>query len=104
MTFVDISFLAFFAVIMTLFAAASSVRARLWILALASYVFYAWWDWRFVPLLAFTTLAGYVGGMLIARRPSWLAAAIVTILAPLIFFKYAVFILDNLSMVLAVAE
>jgi len=27
-------------------------RGWTWFMILASYVFYAWWDWRFLPLLA----------------------------------------------------
>ncbi len=33
----------------------------------ASYVFYGWWDWRFLFLIAFTSLLSYVSGLLIDR-------------------------------------
>ena len=33
----------------------------------ASYVFYGWWDWRFLVLLAFTSACSYVSGLLIER-------------------------------------
>ena len=33
------------------FWALRSTQLRLALLALASYVFYAWWDWRFLPLM-----------------------------------------------------
>ena len=33
----------------------------------ASYVFYGWWDWRFLFLIAFTSLCSYVSGLLIDR-------------------------------------
>ena len=36
---------------------------------LASYVFYGWWDWRFLLLIAFTSLCSYVSGLLIHRIP-----------------------------------
>lgn len=36
-------------------------------LVVASYVFYGWWDWRFLILIALTTLFSYVSGRLIAR-------------------------------------
>lgn len=32
---------------------------------LASYVFYGWWDWRFLILIAFTSLCSYASGLLI---------------------------------------
>ena len=34
---------------------------------LASYVFYGWWDWRFLILIAFTSLCSYASGILIER-------------------------------------
>ena len=33
----------------------------------ASYLFYGWWDWRFLLLIAFTTLGSYLSGLGIAR-------------------------------------
>ncbi|MFZ0059516.1 MAG: hypothetical protein WAL35_05655, partial [Acidimicrobiales bacterium] len=39
---------------------------KLFILA-ASYVFYSWWDWRFVFLLAASTLCTVTGGFLVDR-------------------------------------
>ena len=33
----------------------------------ASYVFYGWWDWRFLFLIAFTSLCSYVAGLLIEK-------------------------------------
>src|SRR5688572_5200731 len=35
------------------------VRWRMSVLALASYAFYAWWDWRFVLLMIASTSANY---------------------------------------------
>ena len=36
----------------------------------ASYVFYGWWDWRFLLLIAFTSLCSYVFGLLISKNLS----------------------------------
>ena len=33
----------------------------------ASYLFYGWWDWRFLLLIAFTSLCSYASGLLIGR-------------------------------------
>lgn len=33
----------------------------------ASYVFYGWWDWRFLVLIAFTSICSYVAGSLIGK-------------------------------------
>jgi len=34
----------------------------------ASYFFYGWWDWRFLFLIAFTSLCSYLSGIWIGRR------------------------------------
>ena len=40
---------------------------NLFVLA-ASYLFYGWWDWKFLLLIALTTLCSYGSGLLIARQ------------------------------------
>ena len=32
-----------------------------------SYLFYGWWDWRFLLLIAFTTFCSWLSGVLIER-------------------------------------
>ena len=66
---------------------------KLFILA-ASYVFYAWWDWRFVFLLAASTVCTATGGFLVDRaatergRRAGLIATLVAELGLLGWFKY----------------
>lgn len=36
----------------------------------ASYVFYGWWDWRFLLLIAFISLCSYASGLLIEKQKS----------------------------------
>lgn len=61
---------------------------------IASYVFYGWWDWRFLLLIAFTSFCSWGSGLLIAKSPTpktakaWTAANIVLNLAILAVFKY----------------
>lgn len=65
---------------------------------LASYVFYGWWDWRFLILIAFTSLCSYVSGLLIQKSQItndqspiaklWLLLNIVLNLGILAVFKY----------------
>ena len=62
---------------------------------LASYVFYGWWDYRFLILIAFTSLCSWGSGLLIAKSREvraksrfWLIANIVLNLAILAVFKY----------------
>lgn len=67
----------------------------------ASYVFYGWWDWRFLALIAFTSAWSYVVGLLELRRweskPSraLLVVSIVVNLGILGFFKYFNFFVDS---------
>lgn len=81
---------------------------RLAFLALASYVFYGWWDWRYLPLLWCVTLADYIASKVIAgtaderRRKLALTAAALVDLGVLAVFKYAGFFLDSLSGLAAV--
>ncbi len=42
------------------------VGRNLFIIA-ASYLFYGWWDWRFLVLIAFTSLSAYLSGIAIGR-------------------------------------
>ena len=36
-------------------------------IVVASYIFYGWWDWRFLMLIAITTLCSFVSGLMISR-------------------------------------
>ena len=57
----------------------------------ASYVFYGWWDWRFLILIAFTSFCSWGSGLLINQSPKpklWLTLNIVINLLILGVFKY----------------
>ena len=60
----------------------------------ASYVFYGWWDWRFLLLIAFTSFCSWGSGLLIGSAQTskaakaWTAANIILNLAILAIFKY----------------
>jgi alginate O-acetyltransferase complex protein AlgI len=74
-------------------------RARLVLIVIASYAFYAYAEWWFALLMAASTLVGFVGGQLIERTRSKAAvAATVTLLLALLgAFKYAAFVGGNLT-------
>ncbi len=69
-------------------------RWRLLLLTLMSYVFYGWWDWRFIPLMITSTTVDYVAGTRIdasddpAVRKRWLVGSLTFNLAILGIFKY----------------
>lgn len=44
-----------------------SLRLQNLFVLLASYLFYGWWDWRFLLLIAFTSGCSFLSGMLIER-------------------------------------
>lgn len=76
-------------------------------LVLASYVFYGWWDPRYVVLMLGVTAVNYVCGRIIGRpgiNPRLsrcvLIFAVVISLGTLGFFKYFVFLEENLSQAL----
>jgi D-alanyl-lipoteichoic acid acyltransferase DltB (MBOAT superfamily) len=73
---------------------------KLGMLAL-SYFFYAWWDWRFVFLLAASTAIAYAGGTALGRlqgvtaRRTVLIASCAALLGLLGYFKYYGFVSSN---------
>lgn len=78
------------------------------IVVIASYVFYGWWDWRFLMLIAFTSACSYASGLLLERfegqrkRQKMVSAAnIVLNLGILGLFKYYNFFVDNLELLLS---
>ncbi|MBQ6141191.1 MAG: MBOAT family protein [Kiritimatiellae bacterium] len=63
MLFNSIDFLVFLPVVFAVYwCAARSVRLQNLVVVVASYVFYGWWDWRFLGLMAFTSAWSYVAG------------------------------------------
>ena len=69
----------------------------------ASYVFYSWWDPRFVFLLAGVSVLAQLGGLVVSRqqddkvRRRAMAVAVALTLAPLAYFKYYGFFALNLT-------
>ncbi len=67
----------------------------------ASYVFYGWWDWRFLTLIWISTGVDFVSGRAIhatedpTRRRLWLWCSLGTNLGMLGFFKCAGFFVDS---------
>ena len=66
MVFNSLQFVAFFVVVYALYRALPH-RAQNVMLVVASYVFYAAWDWRFLGLLVASTAIDYVAGRYLGR-------------------------------------
>lgn len=82
---------------------AGTTAGALWLTA-ASFFFYAWWDWRYAPLLGLSLLVNFGLGRRLAdaeapRRRLWLGLGLVWNLGLLGYFKYWNFFLDNLNFV-----
>ncbi len=96
MLFNSLDFAVFLPVVFLLYwlAGGSSIARRNLILLAASYVFYGWWDWRFLSLLAFSTVVDYAVCRALERaeessqRKALLATSLVVNLGLLGFFKY----------------
>lgn len=78
------------------------------LVVLASYVFYGWWDWRFLFLIALTSLCSYASGIFIERyegkrkvQRAVSASNIVLNLLILGVFKYCNFFVENLDALLS---
>jgi D-alanyl-lipoteichoic acid acyltransferase DltB (MBOAT superfamily) len=72
-------------------------------LVLASYFFYGWWDWRFLVLIAFSSLVDYLVGIQLVKyqnrtvRRLFLMISILVNLGFLGFFKYYNFFSENFA-------
>lgn len=68
---------------------------------IASYIFYGWWDYRFLSLIAASTLVDYLIGLALAKtqlnkqRKILLAVSIIFNLGLLAIFKYYNFFVDS---------
>jgi alginate O-acetyltransferase complex protein AlgI len=76
-------------------------RFQNYVLLVASYIFYAWWDWRFLSLIIVATTVSYSAGIMLShaslqnRRTPIAVLAIVFQLLMLGVFKYANFFADS---------
>jgi hypothetical protein len=76
MLFNSLTFLVFLPAVFALYWALPR-RGQNAFLVVASYVFYGWWDWRFLGLIVLSSLVDYLAGPGIARGRAprrWLAA------------------------------
>jgi alginate O-acetyltransferase complex protein AlgI len=73
------------------------------LLLIASYLFYASWDWRFLSLIIFSTFLDFIIGKLLydenkPKKRKWLLSiSIIGNLTILAFFKYYNFFIENLE-------
>jgi alginate O-acetyltransferase complex protein AlgI len=102
MLFNTLDFWLFFAIVYGVYRLLGTRGQNLWLLG-ASYVFYAFWDWRFVGLLAASTGVDWWLARRIASEPSresarkWVGASVAVNLLFLGTFKYFNFFVGSLA-------
>ncbi len=105
MLFNSLYFLVFFLVVAPIaMALGRRVTARNWLLLVASYYFYACWDWRFLGLIWLSTVVDYGCGIALERRAqrqmvsgrrAILTVSLAVNLGILATFKYLGFLVES---------
>ncbi|MCL4134638.1 UNVERIFIED_CONTAM: hypothetical protein GTU68_054815 [Idotea baltica] len=103
MLFNSIDFALFLPIVFILywFVTNKNLKLQNFLIVVASYLFYGWWDWRFLSLILFSTIVDYSIGKKISteenqrKRKYLLWTSILVNLGFLGFFKYYNFFLDN---------
>lgn len=103
MLFNSIDFAIFLPIVFILywFVTNKNLKLQNFLIVGASYLFYGWWDWRFLSLILFSTLVDYLVGLKLkteenqTKRKVLLWTSILVNLGFLGFFKYYNFFLDN---------
>lgn len=103
MLFNSLDFAIFLPIVFLLywFVAQKNLKLQNVLIVVASYVFYGWWDWRFLSLILFSTVVDYLIGQRLttedkqSKRKILLWTSIAVNLGFLGFFKYYNFFLEN---------
>ena len=99
MLFNSIEYIFFLPIVFTIYwLLKENLKLQNAFVVIASYVFYGWWDWRFLILIAITSFCSWGSGLLIqqsaisnqssVKSKAWLIANIVLNLGILATFKY----------------
>jgi len=103
MLFNSLDFAIFLPIVFVLywFVANKNLKLQNFLIVAASYLFYGWWDWRFLSLILFSSLVDYFVGIGLLnqqnlnKRKILLWISILVNLGFLGFFKYYNFFIDN---------
>ena len=105
MLFNSLDFAIFLPIVFFLywFVTNRNLKLQNFLIVVASFVFYGWWDWRFLFLVLFSTLVDYTIGVALAKqenhvkRKLLLWTSIVVNLGFLGFFKYYNFFISSFN-------
>ncbi len=102
MLFNSLDFAIFFPIFFILYwIVAKKITLRNVLILGASYLFYGWWDWRFLFLIVFSSFVDFFVGHALGnsekpkRRKLLLLLSLVSNLGLLMYFKYANFFIDS---------
>ena len=102
MLFNSLDFAIFFPIVIIIYWIVSKkILLRNSFLLIASYVFYAWWDWRFLFLIIFSSFIDYIVGLKLYQtenknnRKKLLFISLFFNLGLLFFFKYTNFFIES---------
>lgn len=103
MLFNSLAFFIFLPVVFILywFVFNKSLRWQNMLIVVASYLFYGWWDWRFLGLILFSTVVDYLVALQMVKtnepkyRKYYLMLSLFVNLGLLGFFKYYHFFIDS---------
>lgn len=105
MLFNSIEFAIFLPIVYVLywFVTQRNLKVQNALIVKASFVFYGWWDWRFLSLLVFSASVDYIVGLALAKeedaqkRKLFLGISIFVNLGLLGFFKYYNFFTESFA-------
>ena len=105
MVFNSITFFIFFSVFFLLywFAFKNNLKLQNLFLLLASYLFYAWWDWRFLSILIASSVINFLLGIQIEKRTNprqrkiLLSLGLFLGIGGLVLFKYFNFFITSFN-------
>jgi alginate O-acetyltransferase complex protein AlgI len=105
MLFTSVTFALFLLLVFVLywFVFNRNLKGQNFFLLIRSYIFYGWWDWRFLFLLFFISASNYLIAILIQKkvqkshRKLFFISGLIINIGTLIIFKYFNFFIDGLD-------
>ena len=103
MIFNSIDFAIFLPIVFVVYWWIKNLKRQNLLVLFASYLFYGWWDWRFLFLIIFSTIVDYYVGVGLSntenknRRKILLWISITVNLGFLVFFKYFNFFAESFT-------
>ena len=105
MLFHSIEFTIFLPIVFTIywFIVNKNLRLQNTFILISSYIFYGWWDWRFLSLIVISSVVDYSIGLLILKQKVQTKKKLLLLVTLLInigflgFFKYYNFFIDSFA-------